>query len=75
MVFVFYNGSEAEGRANFQWLFGIGTFARFFVFDNHFDHPLTNLPGHLADMTKEIPYDELNAQQVISLNSDYMTSC
>ncbi|KAF9559964.1 FAD-binding domain-containing protein [Agrocybe pediades] len=42
VLVVFYNGSEAEGRENFKWVFDIGP---------------------IADTTKEIPYEQLNALQ------------
>ncbi|KAG6828474.1 hypothetical protein H0H92_007840 [Tricholoma furcatifolium] len=42
MVFPFYNGSEAEGRANFKTFLDLGP---------------------VVDMTKEIPYEELNSLQ------------
>ncbi|KAF5378484.1 hypothetical protein D9615_007137 [Tricholomella constricta] len=40
ILFPFYNGTEAEGRANFKSFFDIGP---------------------VADLTKEMPYEELNA--------------
>ncbi|KAF4610041.1 hypothetical protein D9613_010480 [Agrocybe pediades] len=42
VLVIFYNGSEAEGRENFKWVFDIGP---------------------IADATKEIPYEHLNALQ------------
>ncbi|RDB18319.1 6-hydroxy-D-nicotine oxidase [Hypsizygus marmoreus] len=42
LIFPFYNGTEAEGRANFKAFLDIGP---------------------VADMTKEIPYEELNGIQ------------
>ncbi|KAI0370173.1 FAD-binding domain-containing protein [Pilatotrama ljubarskyi] len=42
VCFLFYNGSEEEGRQNYKAFFDLGP---------------------VADMTKEIPYEELNAMQ------------
>jgi len=42
VLFPFYNGTEAEGRANFKAFFDIGP---------------------VADMTKEMPFEELNTLQ------------
>ena len=69
---IFYNGSEEEGRANFKSFFDISK-----LFFSFFSTSLTEnllLIEHIADSTKEIPYEELNAPQVcdsFSNISDY----
>ena len=63
-VLLFYNGSEEEGRANFKPFFDLSKLF-FFSIRAH----LTFLKKflvieHIVDLTKEIPYEELNAPQV-----------
>ena len=70
---IFYNGSEEEGRANFKSFFDISKLFFFFVFW-HISNRKPSSIEHIADSTKEIPYEELNAPQVCdSFNniSDY----
>lgn len=58
----FYNGSEAEGRANFKKFIDIGTLCLF-------KYPILDSdihPGPTVDNTREVPYEELNGLQVSS---------
>jgi hypothetical protein len=59
-VLLFYNGSEEEGRTNF---FDLSKFV--ISFDAHISKTFS-LIEHIADLSKELPYEELNAPQVAS---------
>ena len=60
---VFYNGSEEEGRANFKPFFDL---SKLFIRLAHLTLHVFNTPliEYMADLTKEIPYEELNGAQV-----------
>lgn len=59
MLFIFFNGSEAEGREKYKLFFDVGTLKLFSPILS-----LNVLLGPVADLTKEIPYGELNSLQV-----------
>ena len=62
---VFYDGSEEEGRANFKPFFDLSKLAfRLSHLTLHISSTPIPLIEPIADHTKEIPYEELNASQV-----------
>ena len=66
-MLLFYNGSEEEGRANFKPFFDLSK--SLFSILAHLKLHISKkkkilLIEHIADLTKEIPYEELNAPQV-----------
>lgn len=61
MTWLFYNGSEVDGREHFKAFLEIGKR------DKSFDLArLTLSAGPIVDNTKEIPYEELNEMTVNS---------
>ena len=57
-----YNGSEEEGRAAYKEFLDIGEHNR--RPDEHFVDLKFIFLGPIADMAKELPYEELNTLQV-----------
>jgi hypothetical protein len=59
-----YNGSEEEGRAAYKEFLDIGEYV------GNLDEPLDFIfLGPIADMAKELPYEELNTLQVSAYRS------
>jgi hypothetical protein len=63
VVLFFYNGSEVEGRLNFKAFFDLGTFPpRRHCVSPFFSDAVLLEP--VSDMTREMPYEEVNTLQV-----------
>ena len=60
-MLVFYNGTEVEGRAIYKAFLDIGS-SHILVVIGSFTYVL--FAGPVADMTKEIPYENLNTLSV-----------
>ena len=58
---LFYNGSKEEGREVFKSFFDLSKLLFAHLTLLGFETPLI---AHIADLTKEIPYEELNGSQV-----------
>ena len=57
---LFYNGSESEGRMTFKAFFDIGMS----IISTPDTVLILSITGPIRDMTREIPYEELNTLQV-----------
>ena len=72
-VLLFYNGSEEEGRARFKPFFDLSK-----LFFDSSTFMITSktllLIEHIIDLTKQIPYEELNAPQVCDVVSNISNS-
>ena len=61
---LFYNGTEADGRAAYKTFFDIGLSRSSVIYMRYTYSPLS---GPVVDMTREIPFEMINTLQVQSL--------
>ena len=60
MVLLFYNGSEAEGRAKYKAFFDLSAY----LLVEYWESRANSYTEPVVDMTQEIPYEQVNRMTV-----------
>jgi hypothetical protein len=60
MVLLFYNGSEAEGRAKYKAFFDLSAY----LLMEYLESRANSYTEPVVDMTQEIPYEQVNRMTV-----------